>query len=422
MRAIASDSSRIRILAITGLSLIVLAFSALAFSAQPAKAAPVTLTGQETRLEVNIANFVALLSDGIFITAIPPAQLEFGGTPAAIFPVTGGLFDVENSLAAVTHGGGLRLEKSSINQTVEVTNIILQCTSISGCHLLGTANAALPNEVAEVVDVSTSDDEAGTITFTGRALVTAVGALALNTLFQTDVFVAGMELGVVRGTYTYDVVTQPDAYPRPKGATPLRASLVPAYQACTVPNRVHGPPLASPSCNPPAQTSPNLTVGSPDANGFAANSAMSVRYGVRVGAPATPADEADVTIDVSATDIRKAGDLSDYTGELQAQVSLRITDRNNSALPPIFPDDQTGVMQDTPLSVTVPCAATPSTSIGASCSVITTADTLVPGTVTEGDRAVWAFDRVRLLDGGADGDAETAADNMLFATQGVFVP
>jgi hypothetical protein len=54
--------------------------------------------------------------------------------------------------------------------------------------------------------------------------------------------------------------------------------------------------------------------------------------------------------------------------------------------------------------------------------VTTTADTLVPGTVTEGDRAVWAFDRVRLLDGGVDGDAETATDNMLFATQGVFVP
>jgi hypothetical protein len=35
---------------------------------------------------------------------------------------------------------------------------------------------------------------------------------------------------------------------------------------------------------------------------------------------------------------------------------------------------------------------------------------------------VWQFDRVRLMDGGADGDAETAGDNVLFATQGVFVP
>ena len=28
-------------------------------------------------------------------------------------------------------------------------------------------------------------------------------------------------------------------FPRPKGATPLRASLVPAYNACTAPNRGH---------------------------------------------------------------------------------------------------------------------------------------------------------------------------------------
>ena len=58
----------------------------------------------------------------------------------------------------------------------------------------------------------------------------------------------------------------------------MRVSLVPAYQACTVPNRVHGPPLDSGSCNPPAQTSPNLTVGTPDANGPPANSVASARY------------------------------------------------------------------------------------------------------------------------------------------------
>jgi hypothetical protein len=417
MGATASYIPRYRVFTIAALSSIM-----LALSVQPAKAEPVTVTGQETRLEVNVSNFVALLSDGIFITAIPPAQLQFGSTPAAIFPVTGGLFDVENTLAAVTHAGGLHIEKSSINQSVDVTNLIVQCTSLTGCRFLGTANQALPNEVAEIVDVTTVDDEAGTITFTGRALVGAPAALVLNTLFQTDVFFAGMELGIIRGTYTYDPVTQPDAYVRPKGATPVRASLVPAYQACTLPNRQHGPPLDSGSCNPPAQTSPNLTVGSPDSNGPVANSVASARYGVLVGSPSTPGDQADVSIDVDATDIRSTGTLADYTGELQAQVSLRITDRNNSALPPIFPDDQTGTVQDTALSVTVPCTATADTTIGSHCGVSTTADAVAPGIVVEGDRAVWAFDRVRLLDGGVDGDAETAPDNMLFATQGVFVP
>ncbi len=50
-------------------------------------------------------------------------------------------------------------------------------------------------------------------------------------------------------------------YPRPKGATPIRASLVPAARPCTSPNRTHGPPLAFGSCNPPQPGSTHLTVG-----------------------------------------------------------------------------------------------------------------------------------------------------------------
>src|SRR3954466_11997378 len=67
---------------------------------------------------------------------------------------------------------------------------------------------------------------------------------------------------------------------RPKGATPLRASLVPSFKACAAPNRTHGAPLAFPSCNPPVQTSNFLTVGSPDANGAAANSTGDVTFKV----------------------------------------------------------------------------------------------------------------------------------------------
>ena len=63
------------------------------------------------------------------------------------------------------------------------------------------------------------------------------------------------------------------SHPRPKGATPLRVPLVTAYNQRTASNRTHGPPLAFPACNPPAQTSTSLTVGTPDANGAAANSA-----------------------------------------------------------------------------------------------------------------------------------------------------
>src|SRR5690242_20853895 len=68
---------------------------------------------------------------------------------------------------------------------------------------------------------------------------------------------------------------------RPKGATPLRASLVPAFKACGTPNRTHGAPLAFPSCNPPVQASSYLTVGTPDANGAPSNSIGSILLKVK---------------------------------------------------------------------------------------------------------------------------------------------
>jgi hypothetical protein len=53
--------------------------------------------------------------------------------------------------------------------------------------------------------------------------------------------------------------------------------------------------------------------------------------------------------------------------------------------------------------------------------VNTSLDALLPGSVTEGKRAIWQLDGIDVYDGGPDGAAETAG-NTLFATQGVFVP
>lgn len=206
-------------------------------------------------------------------------------------------------------------------------------------------------------------------------------------------------------------------YPRPRGATPLRVPLVVAYQRCTSPNRAHGLPLAVPSCSPPAQISSFLTVGTLDANGKAANATGWVRYAPVLGNTATPADEADVKLSANATDVRRKSDLSDYTGELNAWVSLRMTDRNNG-------DSlarNAATASDLAFTFAVPCTATADTGRGATCSVNTTADSLVPGTVLEGKRSLWTFGKIQLLDGGADGLASTA-DNVLFETAGVFVP
>ena len=64
----------------------------------------------------------------------------------------------------------------------------------------------------------------------------------------------------------------PAGHVRPAGASPFRASLVPAYNECTTPNREHGPPLAFGSCAPPGPASPNLKVGVGDGSPVCARS------------------------------------------------------------------------------------------------------------------------------------------------------
>ena len=206
-------------------------------------------------------------------------------------------------------------------------------------------------------------------------------------------------------------------YPRPKGASPLRVSLAPAYSACTSPNRTHGPPLAHPACNPPAQVSQQLTVGTPDANGAAANFVGHARLAARPGDPAAPGDQADVALAVNAVDVRRRSGLGDYTGELALRLPLRITDRDNGGTA----TTDHGTVQDSNLDVPVQCTATASTSVGSTCAVNTSVDAVAPGAAREGERAIWALDKVQLFDGGADGVAATAP-NTLFAVQGIFVP
>jgi hypothetical protein len=221
---------------------------------------------------------------------------------------------------------------------------------------------------------------------------------------QTDV------MGILMGWY----VPQSGGYPRPKGATPARMSLVPAFQQCSSGNRTHGAPLSSASCTPPVQSSSFLTVGAPDANGAAANSTGWIQFDALLGNPATAADEADVRVRANVTDVRNKSGLADYTGQLKLTTDLRITDRDNGPT-------ELGTAQDSPLSFTVPCATTGSATIGSTCSVTTTADALAAGTVKEGMRAIWQLAKVNVFDGGADGSAATTP-NTLFLTQGYFVP
>jgi hypothetical protein len=119
-----------------------------------------------------------------------------------------------------------------------------------------------------------------------------------------------------------------------------------------------------------------------------------------------------VRINASVTGVLTRSALTPYNGELSLDAVLRVTDRNNTPNPG-GPGPATG--QDTSFPVTVPCAS-------GACSVATTANTVVPGAVVAGQRAIWQLDQVKLYDGGGDGVASTTGDNTLFMVEGVFVP
>jgi hypothetical protein len=223
------------------------------------------------------------------------------------------------------------------------------------------------------------------------------------------------------------------AYVRPRAASPVSTALVPAYDECTAPNRVHGPPLDDPSCNPPATSSPTLTVGTPDSNGVPPQSVSHLRLGVIVGNPSTPADEADVGVQFDATDVRcaatspacPAGALSDYTGKLLARASVRITDRANGP-----GEDENGTVIDTLLEMPVSCVGTAASTIGSHCALNTTVDALIPGAIREGKRAVWQLGQVSVRDAGPNGTGYGSGcpatcgdgDERTFLRQGIFVP
>jgi hypothetical protein len=221
----------------------------------------------------------------------------------------------------------------------------------------------------------------------------------------------------------------PPGYARPKGATPLDVSLVPAFESCSSASNSHGAPLAFGSCSPPAQSSSYLTVGTPDANGRTAASIGRARIDVLPGDPATPADEADAAFTTSIGDVRCraggivgcAGALEDFTAALREVFSIQITDKFNggssaeAATVKAFPTFQM------PFMISVPCVATSDPGKGAACSVATTLDAIAPEVVTEGRRGTWELGQIQLWDAGEDG-SPSSDDNTLFAVQGVFVP
>jgi hypothetical protein len=212
-------------------------------------------------------------------------------------------------------------------------------------------------------------------------------------------------------------------HPHPQGAAPAHFSLVPAYKQCTAANSTHGAPLSFPSCRPPVPRSNFLTVGTGDSNGAAANSIGQIVYRVKAEPPE------DVIATMAVTDVRctpatdasvciasNAQDGPDYSGQLQAVPMLRLTDHFNG---PSLTEAAT--MVDIPFPVNAACTNTSSTSIGGRCTVSTSLNAIIPGSIKDGQRMNLELGQIQVMDSGPDGNP-TTADNTVFAVEGTFVP
>ena len=229
--------------------------------------------------------------------------------------------------------------------------------------------------------------------------------------------------------------TATGSHVRPKGATPVSDSLVPAFRQCTAPNTTHGPALSLPSCDPAVETSQFLQVGTPDANGSGANF---------VGRVQINSQPTDVQVALSVTDVRcYPGNASpacnlpgggnttlaggqDYGGQLELVIGFRLTDHYND---PTTGFNRAGTTKLVQLRVPVQCqtTATPNT-IGNPCSVTTTVNAVWgSGAVVANRRMDFEIPQtepgggIQVFDGGSTNTAGSA-DATLFLEPGVFVP
>lgn len=203
----------------------------------------------------------------------------------------------------------------------------------------------------------------------------------------------------------------PTNYPRPGGGSPLRVPLMVEYDQCLAPNSQHVPPLANPSCTPPVGTSTQLTTST------AGGQSAFARYDVQNGNVATPADEADLKIQGTITNVLNKVGGTNYTGQVILTTTIRVVDKRNGDTGVL-----SGTVQDTDLGIPVPCT-------GGSCSVNTTVDALAPNFAREGKRAIISMRSVSVKDAGPNGTIGSGCplscgngDETVYLRQGVFIP
>jgi Tol biopolymer transport system component len=217
---------------------------------------------------------------------------------------------------------------------------------------------------------------------------------------------------------------QPAAYDVPRASNVTSVALVPAFRQtigstqCGATGRSvgsHGAPLSLLSCNPPS-----FVPGTAAHIGRQATGAAT--YTVVPGNPATVADEADVSIVGSVSDLHASSATgADYNPDVSGpDVTLVTKFRISDALNGASLTDP-GTVSDVDFAVAMQCVETPDPSLGSTCSISTSADGSMPGVIKESRRMVLQLMRVRLNDSGPNG-VRGDGDDKNFAQQGFYVP
>jgi hypothetical protein len=211
-------------------------------------------------------------------------------------------------------------------------------------------------------------------------------------------------------------------YDIPADASPISVALVPAFRQTISSTQcaarggatsTHGAPLALTSCNPPAYVAGTMARLGPQATGSAQLTAVR-------GDLSTAADEADLSLVLSATDVRDRQSDADYTPnpsgpDVTLVYKLRVTDSANGSS-----QSDPATATDVDFEVPANCAATGGPE-GAGCSVSTSADGVMPDVIKEAKDMVLQTFRIRVDDAGQNaitGDG----DDRNFAMQGIYIP
>jgi hypothetical protein len=208
----------------------------------------------------------------------------------------------------------------------------------------------------------------------------------------------------------------------PASASPLSVALVPAFRQtisasqCTArggTGSTHGTPLALTSCNPPGYVAGTAAK-------LGNQSVASAQLVPVLGDLTTAVDEADLSLALSASDVRSiasGGDNVPSAGgpDVTLVVKMRLSD---NASGPARADAAT--VTEFELKAPLDCSVTAGPE-GANCAVLTSVDSLTPGSISEGESMVMQSFRVRLNDSGLNG-IRGDRDDRNFAQQGIYVP